>query len=88
MDHPRYPKRLGMGAKTGLWLVVVAVAIAAMQLFGQPSGATLIAALVGLAVGAIVGFTATANVFSRHVLVAGRFVDRSLIEARLRQLGA
>ena len=87
LDHPRQPRRLGLFAKLGLWLLFVILGIVILQVFGRPTTEVLGIAVGGVAVGAIAAFAATSNVFGRHLLVAGQFVDRQRVEARLRQLG-
>ena len=87
-DKPVHIARWSLSAKTGLWLAMVVAGIVALQVFGEPSKPVFVASLVGLTIGGLFGFFATANVFSRHILVVGQFVDRERIEARLRELGA
>ncbi len=86
LDEPRAPTKLGLVAEIAIWLAAVVAGIVVLQVFGVPSQAQTIAAIVGLVVGALGMFIITTNVFGRHILAACRVADRELIEARLREL--
>jgi hypothetical protein len=88
LDAPRAPRYLGFLAKLGLWLALAATFFGCFQFFGTPTQSIVVAFVVGVLAGSILVFLVTANVFSLHILLLCRHLDRAQIEARLRELGA